>query len=357
MRRTVKITVALAAASLIATSCAQGDEGPEATQASEDICETAEGDGPQIGLAYDVGGRGDQSFNDSAYEGLKQAVEELDATCTEAEAGPGENDATREERLRTLADEGFDPIIGVGFIYSVAAQNVAKEPDYRDVNFAVVDGFAEAPNVANLVFAAQEGSFLVGAAAALKTEVGHVGFVGGVDGPLIQSFEAGFVAGVEEVDPSIQIDIKYLTQNQDEAVKGFENPPGGRAAANGMYESGADIVYHAAGKSGLGVFQAVESAGDGHWAIGVDSDQYKTVGQSQKPYILTSMLKRVDVGVQEYIKAVVEGDAPSGFVTYDLSSDGVGYSTTGGFVDDIAEQLDEYKQQIIDGGIKVPDTP
>jgi basic membrane protein A len=329
------------------------DGGDTTAAASEDVCKSADGDGPKIGLAYDVGGRGDQSFNDSAYAGVTKLVEDLDATCEEAEANAGENDADREERLRLLAEGGFNPIIAVGFVYSPAVDAVA--PDYPELNFAVVDGYASAENAANLVFAANEGSFLVGAAAALKSEAKHVGFVGGVDGPLIQAFEAGYVAGVKEVDPSIKIDITYLSQ--DDPVKGFENPPGGETAATGMYDKGADVVYQAAGKSGLGVFDAVEAAGKGHWAIGVDSDQYLTVDDAQKPYILTSMLKRIDTSIIEYVTAFNDGDKKTGYITYDLSTDGVGYSKSGGFVDDIVGQLDDYKQQIIDGEIKVPTEP
>jgi basic membrane protein A and related proteins len=358
VRLSTRFALAFGVAALVLTGCAgsdddSGDGDGGDSGASEDICESADGDGPNIGLAFDVGGRGDQSFNDSAYAGLEQTVNELGATCTEVEANQGESDADREERLRLLAEEGYDPIIAVGFVYSPAVDTVAAE--YPDLSFAVVDGFSEAPNAANLTFAENEGSFLVGAAAALKTEAGNVGFVGGVDGPLIQKFEAGYVAGVEAVDPSIEIQIQYLSQ--DDPVKGFENPPGGKTAATGMYDNGADIVYHAAGKSGLGVFDAVEAAGEGNWAIGVDSDQYLTVDDAQKPYILTSMLKRVDVSVFEYVQAYADGEPPTGFVTYDLASGGVDYATSGGFVDDISDQLDDYKQQIIDGEIEVPVEP
>ena len=358
MRLSTRFALAFGVAALVLTGCAGSDDdgdgnGDDSSAGGEDICESADGDGPRIGLAYDVGGRGDQSFNDSAYAGLEKAVNDLDATCTEVEANQGENDADREERLRLLAEEGYDPIIAVGFVYSPAVDTVAAE--YPDLSFGVVDGFSEAANAANLTFAENEGSFLVGAAAALKTEAGNVGFVGGVDGPLIQKFEAGYVAGVEAVDPSIEIQIQYLSQ--DDPVKGFENPPGGQTAATGMYDNGADIVYHAAGKSGLGVFDAVEAAGEGNWAIGVDSDQYLTVDDAQKPYILTSMLKRVDVAVFEYVQAYQDGEAPTGFVTYDLESGGVDYATSGGFVDDISDQLDDYKQQIIDGEIEVPVEP
>ncbi len=227
------------------------------------------------------------------------------------------------------------------------------------MKFGVVDGYAtaikEQKNVTDLTFAENEGSFLVGVAAALKTETKNVGFVGGVNGPLIEKFEAGFKAGVKAVDPKIKVQIQYLSQ--DDPQQGFENPAGGETAATGMYDNGADIVYHAAGQSGLGVFDAVEAAGEGNWAIGVDSDQYLTVDEAQKTHILTSMLKRVDIAVFDYAEAFDGGSAPSGFVIYDLKSDGVDYSTSGGFVDDITDQIDEYKDQIIAGEVKVPTAP
>lgn len=342
------------AACLTLAGCASSDSNTDGgDSATEDICESAEGDGPKIGLAYDVGGVGDQSFNDSAYAGLTQVVEDLDATCEEVEANAGESDADREERLRLLADGGFNPIIAVGFVYSPAVDTVAAE--FPELSFAVVDGYAEAKNAANLSFAANEGSFLVGVAAALKSEAKNVGFLGGVDGPLIQAFEAGYVAGVEAVDPSIKIQTQYLSQ--DDPVKGFENQAGGETASTGMFDNGADVIYHAAGKSGLGLFDAVVQAGEGHWAIGVDADQYLTVDEEQKPYILTSMLKRIDTSVIEYVTAFDSGEAPTGFVTYDLKSEGVGYSTSGDLIGELAPEIEKYKEQIIAGEIKVPAEP
>ncbi len=366
MRRFGRVSIAIAAAALVLAGCGNDSSsdgsGSGDAASSEDVCKAADGDGPQIGVAYDVGGRGDQSFNDSAYEGLTKAVEDLDATCKEIEAGSGETDADREERLRTLADAGFNPIYAIGYVYSPAARTVAQE--YPDTDFAVVDGYASldekgnpAPldNLADLVFAEEQGSFLVGVAAAMKTQTDNVGFVGGVNGPLIQKFEAGYKAGVKAVDPKIKIQTEYLSQ--EDPQQGYENPSGGETAATGMYDNGADIVYHAAGKSGLGVFDAVVAAGKGKWAIGVDSDQYLTASKEQKPHILTSMLKRVDTAVFDYAKAFDDGDAPSGFVTNDLKSDGVGYSTSGGFIDDITGDIDAYAEKIKSGEIKVPTTP
>ncbi len=361
MRSRSRLASGIAAAALLLAACASntstssGSGGSSASTSSQDVCASASGDGPKIGLAYDVGGRGDQSFNDSAYAGLTKVVQDLHGSCKESEAQTGESDADREERLRTLADAGYNPIVAVGFIYSPAVDVVAKESAYKDINFAVVDGFASAPNAANLTFAANQGSFLVGVAAALKTKANHVGFLGGVNGPLIQAFQAGYVAGVKAVDPSIKVDVVYLSQ--DDNQQGFENPSGGKTAATGMYDNGADIIYHAAGKSGLGLFQAAAAAGDGHWAIGVDSDQYLTASPDEKPHILTSMLKRVDVGVYDYVKAFADGQPQTGTVTFDLKSGGVDYATSGGFIDDITSKIDAYKQKIIDGQIKVPTKP
>jgi basic membrane protein A len=363
VRLRARFVAGLGAATLVLAGCASGgsdtDSG-DTGSASEDICESATGDGPKIGLAFDVGGVGDQSFNDSAYAGLKRAVDELDATCEDLEAQAGESDADREQRLVELAEAGFDTVIAVGFIYSTSVYTVA--PDYPDVNFGIIDGFnptksqEDLPNVANINFAANEGSFLVGVAAALTTKTDNVGFLGGVDGPLIQGFEAGYVAGVEAVDPSIEIQSQYLSQ--DDPVKGFENPAGGETASSGMYDNGADVIYHAAGKSGLGLFDAVVQAGEGNWAIGVDSDQFLTADDDQKAFILTSMLKRVDTGVFEYAEASGNGNAPSGYVTYDLKSGGVDYATSGDHLsEDTIAEIDDYKQQIIAGDIKVPTEP
>ena len=351
MRRLTKIAAASAVLSLALTACANDSD----TGTAEELCGGG-GEGPMVGLAYDVGGRGDQSFNDSAARGMEQAVEELDADCTEAEAQDGEPESAREDRLRTLAEEGHNPIIGTGFAYSLAVDAVA--PDFPDVNFGVIDGFDPTPdeandNVAYLGFAEHEGSFLVGVAAALKTETDHVGFVGGVNNDLIQKFEAGYVAGVEAINPDITVDVTYI---EEEDLKGFNDPAGGKASAAAMYENGADIVYHASGGSGSGVFDAAVEAGDNMWAIGVDSDQYLTASDDQKEHILTSMLKRVDTATFNMIQSVADDKPLTSYQSYDLAADGVGYSTSGGYVDDITDQIDEWAEKIKSGEVEVPST-
>lgn len=359
MRRTSKIAVIAVIASIALTGCGNKTDSNDkkgGTKASGDVCKTAKGDGPKVGLAYDVGGRGDQSFNDSAYAGLAKAVKELKATCVEGEATDGEAESARETRLKDMADQGMNPIIGVGFAYSDAVNAVA--PNYPDISFGVIDGFdpdtTANANVAYLGFAENEGSYLVGVAAALKSKAGHIGFVGGVHNDLIKKFEAGYVAGAKATKPDIKIDVKYI---QESDLKGFGDPAGGKDAATAEFDNGADIVYHASGASGSGVFDAAAEAGDGKWAIGVDSDQYLTASAAAKPHILTSMLKRVDVATFDMVKSVADGSPLTSYQTYDLKKDGVGYATSGGFVDDIKSQIDDAAAKIKSGEIKVPTKP
>jgi basic membrane protein A len=343
LRHTVKAASIMSVAALALTACGGSDSGDDAT--------SGEGGGSDIKacLAYDVGGRGDQSFNDSAAKGLDQAKDELGVQIEEVEASQGENDAAREDRLNQLVDADCTNIVGVGFIYAKAIGAASK--DNPDISFAIVDDASAdsaGDNVAQLVFAENEGSFLVGAAAALKSKSGKVGFIGGMDVPLINKFDAGFKAGAKAVDPKIEIQTKYLAEDGS----GFADPAKGKTAAEGMYDKGADVIYHAAGGSGAGVFEAAKA--NKKMAIGVDSDQAKTAEKDVQDVIITSMVKNVNVAVFDYIKASVDGEQMSGPQEFDLKDGGVSYTTTGGKIDDITDQLDDYKQQIIDGKITVP---
>jgi basic membrane protein A and related proteins len=316
--------------------------------------------GLKVGIAYDIGGRGDQSFNDAAAAGLERAISQLGLVkenTRELSASPNESEDAAATRLRQLVSDGFNPIIAVGFKYATATQTVAAENP--QVKFAIVDdNTVQLPNVTPLVFAEEQGSFLVGAAAALKTTACKIGFVGGVETPLIQKFEAGYEAGAKAVAPNIQIDAKYLTPAGD--FTGFNDPAKATEVARGELDGGADIVYHASGASGKGVFEAVTAANTAQapkWAIGVDSDQAKTATPPTNERILTSMLKRVDVAVFDYINASAAGDVSTLPKVFDLSVDGVGYATTGDHLTDIASQLDAYKAAIVGGSITVPSTP
>jgi basic membrane protein A len=362
MKKAWRLVAVLAVLSLLAAACG-GDDGDTTTGDGDGD----EGPAVKVGLVYDIGGRGDLSFNDAAARGLDQATEDFNIEPQELE--PNQGGTNRAELMRLLADQGHDLIIGVGFLFAETVCEVAQE--FPDVNFGDVDGFINADtceggedltadsNVVSLLFAEHEGSFLVGAAAALKSATGHIGFIGGVEIDLIKKFEAGFVAGARQINPDVEIDISYITQPPDFA--GFNDPAKAKEIAAGMFDGGADVVYHAAGGSGLGLFEAAKEATDAtgtqHWAIGVDSDQYLTAPENLQPYILTSMLKKVETAVYETIKAQVDGNFEGGYRTFGLAEDGVGYATSGGFVDDIVDQLEELKQQIIDGEITVPEAP
>ena len=352
------LATAAVVTALTLTGCGNShkDSNKTSGSANADICKTAKGSGPKIGLAYDVGGRGDQSFNDSAYAGLSKAITEFDGSCLEGEAQDGEAESAREDRLRSMAEAGATGIIGVGFAYSDAVNAVA--PDYPKVNFAVVDGYDPDKkvnaNVAYLTFAANESSYLAGVAAALTTKTNQIGFVGGVHNDLIKSFEAGYTAGAKAAKPGIKVDIAYI---QESDLSGFINPAGVKTAAAGEFDKGADVVYHASGASGSGVFDAAVDAGKGKWAIGVDSDQYLTATAAQKPHILTSALKRVDVASYDFIKSIKDGKPLTSYVTYDLKNGGVGLSTSGGFLTSIQSKIDDYAAKIKSGAIKVPTKP
>jgi basic membrane protein A len=346
----------LAVFALIATACSGTGTTTTAAQGTTTTAAAMPGEGITIGMAYDIGGRGDKSFNDSAAAGLDQAVTDFGVSTQELEpTSGGEN---REENLRTLAEAGTPLVFAIGFAFADGVGSTA--PDFPGIDFAIVDDSSVVePNVASLTFAEEQGSFLVGAAAALKSTTGKIGFVGGVEVDLIKKFEAGYEAGAKAVNPDIEIQVSYLTQPPD--FSGFGDPAKGKEAALAMYQQGADVVYHAAGGSGSGVFEAAKDyseSNDTHvWAIGVDSDQYLTAGAELQPYILTSMLKRVDVAVYSTIKDFVEGNFTAGNHVFDLKVDGVGYATSGGFIDDIVPQLEDYKAKIISGDIVVPTTP
>jgi basic membrane protein A len=378
-KRLLLLLSVLLSFSLIAAACGDDEEtdagSTDSASESESTSDAAEEDDATeevaaaettVGLVYDIGGRGDLSFNDSAAEGLDRAESELGIAF--GEASPNDDGSNRAELLQLAADA--NPIvIGVGFLFAGDAAAVAAENP--DTNFAVIDdamlnfdtGEPIGPNVAGLVFAEEQGSYLVGVAAALKSETGKVGFIGGVCCfGLIEKFEAGFRAGVASVDPSIEVTAEYITDAPD--FDGFNQPDRAQVIATTMYEDGADVIYHAAGGAGNGMFQAAkdftDDSGSKVWGIGVDSDQYNTIGAvdpSLQEFVLTSMLKRVDVAVYEILKAQEEGTFAAGPNVYDLSVDGVGYSTSGGYVDDIADQLEAAKASIVAGDVVVPTDP
>ena len=308
----------------------------------------------KLGLAYDVGGRGDQSFNDLAAASLDKAKAAGVTITGELTAAQGEPDSAKTDRLNQLIDDGATDIIAVGFAYADAVKAVAAANP--KVHFAIVDdnSLASVPNVASLTFAEEQGSYLVGVAAGKKTKSNKVGFIGGVNTPLIQKFQAGYTAGVKAANPNATVTSKYITEPPD--FGGFNSPQQGETIATGMYNSGIDIIYAAAGGSGAGVFKAAKATGN--LGIGVDSDQYKLPSLADvKDVIMTSMLKKVDVATYDFITSAVNGKVLTGEHKYNLSNDGVGYSTSGGKIDDIVPELEKAKADIISGTVTVPTTP
>jgi basic membrane protein A len=349
MRRISKLTrvaVGVASIALAATAC-----GGTSSDSSGSSDTSDGGDKKGLAIAYDIGGKGDQSFNDAAYSGLEKAQKEFGYKTADIEPTEGETDADKVQRLTSLAKQGYNPIVGVGFAYGPAMEEVSKK--YPKVTFGIVDSVVEGDNVASLVFAENEASYLAGVAAAKATKTNTVGFVGGVDIPLIHKFEAGYKQGVADTNPKVKVLSQYLTQTAEEG--GFSSPDKGKAAAEAQLEKNADVIYQAAGLSGQGVIEA--AATDKKWAIGVDSDQYQQEALAKyKDYILTSALKDVGGAVYALAKSVEDGKPLTGVQTFDLKVDGVGLADSNPKMAEIAGLTDavaKAKEGIIDGSIKV----
>jgi len=341
MKHVAVRAAALAVAVIVAlavSGCARPGAGPQPTTKL------------RVGMVYDVGGKGDLSFNDMAYAGLSKAQKEFAAKLEVKDLEPTAGGENREELLRLLAGEKYDLIFGIGFLFTDSITRVAKA--FPGVKFAIIDGFIDKePNVASLLFNEHEGSFLVGAAAALKSQTGKIGFVGGMKIPLIEKFEAGYIAGAKYVKPSIEVFSDYAGTTGE----AFRDPVKGKELATAQYDRNADIIYHASGGTGIGVFEA--AVAKKKWAIGVDADQSLTAKPDQRAQILTSMMKRVDVAVYETIKAVVEGKYKAGVQAFGLNEGGVAYAVNDynkEQMKDITSRLDQLKQDIIAGKIKVP---
>ena len=334
-------------------ACGADRAGPSAAPAAARSGPSVSGQ-PKVGLVFDLGGRGDASFNDAAAAGLDRAEREFGLPVRTLT--PDSGGVNREDLLRLLASQGYGLVFAVGFAFAGPLASVAR--DFPATDFAIIDAAVGAGNVVSLDFAAEQGSFLVGAAAARKSKTGKLGFIGGVETDAVRRFEAGFAAGVRQVRPLAGIDIRYLSQPPD--LSGFTDPTRAREVALGMYQRGADVIYHVSGGSGAGLFEAARdtsSKGTPVWAIGVDSDQYQTAAPPLRPFILTSMLKRVDVAVYETISTFRRGEFHSGVVRFDAASGGVDYATSGGALDDIRPELEALKGQIVHGEIRVPVKP
>ncbi len=304
-----------------------------------------------VGIVFDIGGKDDRSFNAAAWEGVKRAAKDFPIGLRDIEPG---NPTSIEPAMRAFAERGYDLIIGVGFAQAPIMEQVARE--YPNIHFAIVDGVSELPNVASLVFKEHEGSYLVGILAAKATRTGTIGFLGGMDIGLIHRFEVGYEEGARSVNPNIRIIQNYVGVTD----AAWNNPGKGKEIALAQIGKGADIIFTAAGNSGLGAFDAVEQQGKQngratHFVIGVDSNQNMV-----KPgFVLTSMVKRVDNAVYAIVQEVVNGKFQAGFHVYGLDKDGVAYAMDENnktlIAPEAIQEAEEARQKIIDGQIKVTD--
>lgn len=310
-------------------------------------CKKRESEG-FAGIVFDIGGIDDKSFNESAHRGLMRAKSELGIAV---EWYSPEQAADRKSGLRRLCGKKFQAVLGVGFMFTEDILAAAK--DFPDIRFGCVDMVVPPhmpPNVVALNFREEQGSFLVGAVAGLVTRTRKVGFIGGIDDALIHKFEAGYRAGVRHVAPDVEVFVNYAGTTGE----AFQDPEKGKSLALGQYKSGADILYHASGKTGLGVFTAAQETKN--YAIGVDSDQY-----AEAPgRVITSMIKRVDVAVFEMIKSVKEKRFQGGVRLFGLEDDAIGIVYDDRNQDLIPravyDRVMELRKEIIAGKIQVPAT-
>src|SRR6201991_2342230 len=282
----------------------------------------------KVGIVFDIGGKDDRSFNAAAWEGVQRAAKDLPIVLRDIE--PGTPNAI-EPAMRAFAERNFDLIIGVGFAQAPIMEQVAK--DYPNIQFAIIDGVSKLPNVASLVFKEHEGSYLVGILAAKASRTGTIGFLGGMDIGLIHRFAKGYEEGAKSVNPDARVIVNYVGVTDG----AWNNPGKGKELAMAQIGKGANIIFTAAGNSGLGVFDAVEQYGKDEngvankFVIGVDSNQNMV-----KPgYVLTSMVKRVDNAVYDVVKDVVNHRFSPGLHVFGLDKDGVGYA------------MDEYNKDLV----------
>ena len=319
-----RVFLAVSAAALFAGSALAADDKPA--------------------VLFDIGGKFDKSFNEGIYNGAEKFKTESGIAYGEFEIA---QEAQREQALRKFADDGYSPIIAAGFAQAAALEKVAKE--YPDLKFAIIDMVVDLPNVQSIVFKEDEGSYLVGMLAAMASKSGKVGFVGGMDIPLIRRFACGFVQGVK----AVKADATVFQNMTGDTGAAWNDPVKGGELAKSQISQGADVVYHAAGGTGVGVLQA--AADNGALGIGVDSNQ----NGMHPGKVLTSMLKRVDVATYEVMKSAKDGAFKAGIKSLGLAQDGVGYAMDDNnkalVSADMAAKVEAAKADIIAGKLAVHD--
>lgn len=333
-----KLELIAAAILMLLTSCGKQENKEASVTAS----------GNKVGLVFDIGGRGDKSFNDAAYKGLEDAKQKLGVDFEVIDPGDGSD---RESALRKLASKKeIGLVFGVGFIFTDDINKVAGEfpaKKFACIDYSVNPSSAIPDNVAAVEFKEEEGSFLIGALSALTSKSGKIGFIGGMESPLIRKFESGYIQGAKHANSDVQVLSGYVSVSPD----GFKNPGKAKEIALSQYSGGADVIYHASGLSGLGLFEAAREKG--LLAVGVDMDQYKEA----PGYVLSSMVKLVDVAVFETIKSFKENKFNNGVTTFGLSDNGVGFVYDENNKELIPpatkQKLDSIRSEILQGKIKV----
>ncbi|SEQ56455.1 nucleoside-binding protein [Virgibacillus subterraneus] len=358
-RKFILLAAMLLMIGMILAACG-GGSGEENTDGdngsgSEDNTANEETSDFSSAMVTDVGGVDDKSFNQSAWEGLNAWGDEHGLSKGEGFDYAQSNDKSDYlPNLTRLVKQDYNLIFGIGYKLHDAIAKVAGQ--YPETNFAIVDDVVEESNVASLTFKEQQGSFLVGVAAAMKTKTNKVGFVGGVDGALINKFESGFIAGVKSVDPEIDVDVQY--------AESFAAPDKGKLIASNMYGNDVDVIYHSSGATGNGVFAQAKDIKQNDpereiWVIGVDRDQYEEGQIGDHNVTLTSMVKRVDIAVQDVSNRAMTDDFPGGEVlAYGLEDGGVSAAKTNeeALTDEIVTAIEDWKEKIINGDVEVPQT-
>ncbi|MEN2766388.1 BMP family lipoprotein [Ornithinibacillus xuwenensis] len=355
MKKLSFLLVLILGLGLFLAACGTADEEGGKDENAGDDAKNEEKTDFSVGMVTDIGGVDDKSFNQSAWEGLT-AFGELNG-FTEGEEFAYEQSNAREDyipNLQRMVRDGYDLIYGIGFELKEDITTVAKQNP--DTHFALVDDILDTENGVSITFKEHQGSFLVGVAAALKTKTNKLGFVGGVDSPLINKFEAGFIAGAKSVNPDIEVEVQY--------AESFADAAKGKIIATSMYDSGVDVIYHASGATGNGVFNQAKDLKQNDpereiWVIGVDRDQHEEGQTGDYNVTLTSMVKRVDVAVEKVATMSMNGEFPGGEqLEFGIEEDGIAFATTNteAMTEDIISTVNEWQDKILNGDVNVPQT-
>ncbi len=355
-RRFILLFALILTIGMVLAACGTSDSGGKNNdKKSGEKADNGEAADFSAAMVTDIGGVDDKSFNQSAWEGLQAWADEHGLAKGKGIDYAQSNDQSDYmPNLTRLVKQDYNLIFGIGFNLKEGITKVAKQ--YPDTHFSIVDDVVEQPNVASVTFKEHEGSFLVGVAAAMKTKTNKVGFVGGVDSPLINKFESGFIAGVKSINPDIDIDVQY--------AESFGAADKGKLIATNMYNNGIDVIYHSSGGTGNGVFAQAKDIKQNDpdkeiWVIGVDRDQHEEGQIGDNNVTLTSMVKRVDIAVQDLANKSMSGDFPGGeILEYGLEDDAISVATTNeeAMTDEIVEAVNEWKEKIANGEIDVPKT-